>query len=98
MRKSPRTKVCFPVEYQSMAEMRQGMVANISFTGALLESASESIEPGTRLVLRCSIFVGSFDIELAGEIVRNTDGGFAVEFVDLGRSQVELLRRIFAET
>ncbi len=80
-----------------MMSMGQGMLANVSYSGALVEPASESIELGTRLVLRCSLFVGSFDIELAGEIVRNTDGGFAVRFVDLGPRQMDLLRRMFAQ-
>jgi len=44
--------------------------------------------------MRCSFFVGSFDIELVGNVVRHTETGFAAQFRDLGAEQLKMLNAI----
>ena len=67
------------------------MVWDISTSGARIERASVLVELGARVGLHASFFPGSFDVELMGSVVRQTDGGFAVRFVDVGPLQAELL-------
>ena len=48
--------------------------------------------PGTRLTLRSSFYPGSMEIPLRSEVVRETEDGFAVRFIDLGEREETLLR------
>ena len=86
-----------PVEYQSTTVNGQGTVWNISASGARIENASAFMESGARLGLRASFYPGSFDVVLTGDVVRHTEGGFAVQFVALGPAQKGLLRKALPE-
>jgi hypothetical protein len=44
--------------------------------------------------LRLSYLPGSFETELTGRVVRQTEGGFAIQFVDLEEEHVALLERM----
>jgi hypothetical protein len=68
-------------------------VWNVSTSGARIENALPPVGPGTRVWLRFSFYVGSFATEVAAEVVRRTETGFAVRFCELGPSQYELLRK-----
>ena len=70
------------------------MVWNISASGVRIEHASVLVEPGARVGLRSSFFPGSFDVELMGEVVRHTEAGFAMRFIDVGPLQRELLHLV----
>ena len=105
-RAATRVKLQAPVEYRgSEAQGTQGTqgthgtgtIWDISASGARLEDVSASLEQGATAWLRCSFFLGSFDVELKGSVVRHTETGFAVEFRDLGKAQVGLLRSILPE-
>jgi hypothetical protein len=82
------------MEYRNDAVHGHGTIWDISASGARIENASEPVDQGATLGLRSSFFPGSFDVELTGDVVRHTESGFAVQFVELGAPQIEFLRRV----
>ena len=93
-RVAPRFKMQAPVEYRGQAAQGNGMTWDISSSGLRVDDASTRLDPGELARLRCSFFVGSFDVELVGNVVRHTNTGFAVQFRDLGAAQLKLLHSI----
>ena len=64
-----------------------GMLANISYSGALIEDIAMRPEIGTRVVLYVhlhpqSAFAAETPLELAGHVVRHSSTGFAIEYED----------------
>ena len=64
-----------------------GMLANISYSGALIEDITMQPEIGTRVVLYVyleptSAFEATTPFELAGQVVRHTPTGFAIKYKD----------------
>ncbi len=64
-----------------------GRLANISYSGALIEDITMQPEIGTRVVLYVyleptSAFEATTPFELAGRVVRHTPTGFAIEYDD----------------
>ncbi len=62
-----------------------GMLANISYTGALIEAANMEPEVGTLVTLYVyleppSAFGAATPFKLAGYVVRNSPTGFAIEY------------------
>ncbi len=96
-RAATRVRLRAPVEYRGSEARGTGTIWDISASGARLEDVSTCLERGATTWLRCSFFLGSFDVELKGSVVRHTGTGFAVEFRDLGKAQVGLLRSILPE-
>ncbi len=89
----PRHEIRAPVAYWGRNLEGGGTIANISYSGALIESASRSAAPGTPLKL----FVNGVDfssVEVASEVVRTTPSGFAVCFKDLGPETLRLLSQL----
>ena len=97
-RAAPRVKLRGPTEYRNSGIEGHGTVWDISASGALIEDASALIEQGERIGLRSSFFPGSFDIELRADVVRHTETGFAVQFVELDAPQIDFLRRVLPGT
>ncbi len=91
-RREPRFPVQVPTEYEN-SQTGSGLTENVSLSGVLIE-ASRSIPIQTEIRLRFSFFVGSFDTEFQGTVIRHTGGGFAVQFGDMDPVQAEVLRRI----
>ena len=60
-----------------------GRVLNISKSGALIESADQLVPVGSRIKLRFSFLEDSVPVEVPALVVRETEGGFAVEFKKL---------------
>ncbi len=81
-----------PVEYENGGP-GSGILWDISESGAHIEEVSRLVESGSSLTLRFSFFVGSFDVPFRGDTVRTTDWGFAVRFVDVSESQLDMLSR-----
>ncbi len=96
-RAATRVRLRAPVEYRGSEERGTGTIWDISASGARLEDVSTCLERGATAWLRCSFFLGSFDVELEGSVVRHTETGFAVEFRELVRAQVGLLRSILPD-
>ncbi len=64
-----------------------GVLANISYSGALVEDTTIQPEIGTRVVLYVylqppSAFAAATPIKLAGHVVRHRSNGFAIEYKD----------------
>jgi hypothetical protein len=64
-----------------------GMLADISYSGALIEGTTMQPEIGTRVVLYVylkppSAFEAKAPFELTGHIVRHSSTGFAIEYED----------------
>ena len=64
-----------------------GVLANISYTGALIEDTSARPETGTPVVLYVDLkppgaFGAAAPFKLAGHVVRHTPTGFAIEYDD----------------
>jgi len=76
-RKTPRFKARFDALYSSGAREGAGVLAEISYAGVRLEETSIKPDLGTRVTLY--IFVRPVQpFELAGEVVRHTERGFAL--------------------
>jgi hypothetical protein len=64
-----------------------GELANISYSGALIEGTTIRPEIGTFVVLHVNLnppsaFEATTPFELAGNVVRHTTTGFAIEYKD----------------
>ncbi len=89
----PRHEIHAPVAFWGTNLEGGGTIANISYSGALIEPASRSAVLGMPLKL----FVNGMDfssVEVASEVVRTTPSGFAVCFVDLGPETLRLLSQL----
>ena len=91
---APRFKLRAPTEYQNESVHGNGMIWDISASGARIENVTSVVDPGATIALRSSFFPGSFDIQLKGDVVRHTRSGFAVQFIELEAAQIDFLRTI----
>ena len=95
-RAAPRFSVQVPTEYEN-SHMGSGLTENVSLSGVLIEPASRSIAIQTEIGMRFSFFIGSFGTVFQGTVVRHTEDGFAVQFIDMDEAQLEVLRKILPE-
>ena len=94
-RVAPRFEIQAPVEYQPASVEGHGLTEKVSRSGVRIERAS-SIHPiGTELWMRFSFFLSSFETKFSGNVVRHTDGGFAVQFGEMDEARREVLQRAF---
>ena len=93
--RAPRASVCFVAQYGGKRIDGTGSLCNLSRTGALVEPAEPTVPPGARLKLEFRGLGSS--IELAAEVVRRTDAGFAVRFADVDAETLARLRLEIAE-
>ncbi len=91
-RVAPRFSVQVLTEYED-SYMGSGLTENVSLSGVRIEHASRSIPIQTEIRLRFSFFIGSFDTEFQGTVIRHTGDGFAVQFGDMDEAQLVVLRR-----
>lgn len=78
-RKDTRFKTRFDVLYSGGPTEGAGVLVDISYSGARLESASWSPEVGADV--RLYVFVQPVaPFELLGHVVRCTEGGFAIRY------------------
>jgi hypothetical protein len=89
---APRFLVHVPVSFQGPAVAGSGTIQDISTSGARLRAAGAPPQPGATMTMRFSIFPGSLEISLSSEIVRHTEDGFAVRFLDLSYDQDQYLK------
>jgi c-di-GMP-binding flagellar brake protein YcgR len=82
-RRFRRVSVRFEIEYSGRSVSGTGTVQNISSTGALIEDADPPLLSGGEVTLRFSIFEDSAPITIRGKVVRETENGFGVEFVEM---------------
>ena len=90
-RRARRFGVRAPAQYAN-SNPGTGMTENISISGVLIENASMQVGVGASVELRFSFYPGSFDTSFSGNVIRQTETGFALRFTDVGDDQLALLR------
>ena len=81
-RRAGRVSTQFESLYSAGRTEGTGVLADISFTGAMVEGASMKPEIGKPL--RIYVFVQPVaPFELVGTVVRHTENGFAIEYPDV---------------
>ena len=86
-RRHDRFITALNAHYSSDSEEGIGVLANISYCGALVEDAS--IKPSVGSKVRVYVFVEPVDpiapaspFELVGRVVRHSSSGFAIDYED----------------
>jgi hypothetical protein len=93
-RSAPRFDIRAPAEYRWNGRTGNGTIWNISASGARIEKITTPAVLGTEIRVRSSFFPGSFEAELPGYVVRETElGGFAIRWVHLGERERRILER-----
>jgi hypothetical protein len=82
-RPATRYSLRAPASYRCDAFEGVGEVQNISRSGLLLERCSAPAREGLTVWLRASYFPGSTEVPIESQVVRTTESGFAVRFVNL---------------
>jgi hypothetical protein len=77
-----RVRTHFEILYSSGREDGSGILANISYSGALLIQASVQPRMGSQVRVYVLLSEDS-PFEVVGEVVRHVDDGFAIEYADL---------------
>ena len=72
----------------------QGLVTNLSQTGAMVERCSEPLDPGAKLVLRLKPAGGFKTVSVEAEVVRTTEEGFALRFTETSAAARDLLAEV----
>ncbi len=69
-------------QFETLSASGTAALMDISYSGALL--GETSTKPGVGSLITLDVFVQPVDpIELAGEVVRHTENGFAIEYKDV---------------
>ena len=86
-RRGERVSTALNAHYSSGPEEGIGVLANISYSGALIEGSSVQPSVGSRV--RVYVFTEPLDpiapaspCELVGRVVRHSSSGFAIEYED----------------
>jgi hypothetical protein len=81
-RRAGRVATQFESLYSAGRSEGTGVLADISYTGAMIEGATTKPEIGKQL--RIYVFVQPVaPFELVGLVVRHTEAGFAIEYPDM---------------
>ena len=86
-RRDNRISIRLEAHYSFGRVVEFGVLANISYSGALIEDTTMQPEIGTPITLRVylepsSAFEAATPFELAGHVVRHSPNGFAIEYDD----------------
>jgi len=86
-RRGKRVSTALNAHYSSGPEDGIGVLANVSYSGALIEDSSVQPTVGSRV--RIYVFSEPVDpiapaspVELVGRVVRHSSSGFAIEYED----------------
>lgn len=90
-RVAPRLRLQAAARYSSGPASGEGIVKNMSRSGALIENVSNPLRPGTKVTLHICLVSGAEEMQLSAEVVRETPEGFAIRFVGLESRQATLL-------
>ncbi len=91
-RASARVSVRFPVTYTGRHVKGTAMALNVSATGALLENAEPLLISGGKIRLRFSLAQDAIPVDVAAEVVRETETGFSVRFTSMDARLKAVLR------
>jgi hypothetical protein len=95
-RRAHRVPVYFSCEFFGRKIQGEGMVRNISVSGALVEEAEPLLIAGTEVKLRFSLGPDTLPVEVGAEVVRETEGGFAVRFDCIDARVRSVLQQLIA--
>ncbi len=95
-RRHVRFTTALNAHYSSDPEEGIGVLANISYSGALIEDSS--VQPSVGYRVRVYVFVEPVDpiapaspYELVGRVVRHSSSGFAIDYEDADRDVRKLV-------
>lgn len=81
-RPARRFQLRIPVKYESEGQSGDGMLVDLSSSGALIEATNVPLSFGAMVDIGYTLESDEKPTELYGKVVRETDSGFAVEFVE----------------
>jgi hypothetical protein len=95
-RRGDRVPTALNAHYSSGPEDGIGVLANISYSGALVEGSS--VQPSVGTKVRIYVFTEPVDpiapaspYELVGRVVRHSSSGFAIEYEDTDPEVLKLV-------
>ncbi|HME70161.1 MAG TPA: PilZ domain-containing protein [Myxococcota bacterium] len=81
-RRNSRIRTHFETTYSTERQEGSAILANISYSGALLTQAS--LQPRLGSQVRVYVLLNEdFPFVIVGKVVRHVEGGFAIEYADL---------------
>jgi hypothetical protein len=81
-RPARRFQLRIPVDYESDGQSGEGMLIDLSSSGALIEATNVPLRFGALVDIGYTLEGDEKPTEIYGKVVRETDSGFAVEFVE----------------
>jgi len=82
--RSPRIRTWFETHFSSQRQEGEGILADISYTGARVEDARPCPKIGASVVLYVSLPEQDKPFQLEGKVARHTQEGFAIEYENVG--------------
>jgi hypothetical protein len=79
---TPRYEFDLPVRYSGRDFEGHGLLCNISSTGASISEPTILVPNGTELCVEFGPLSGSMAVSMRSEVVRETEKGFAVQFIE----------------
>jgi hypothetical protein len=80
IRRSPRIRTWFETHFSSQRQEGEGVLADISYTGARVEDTGIRPSIGALAILYVCLPDDPKPIQLEGRVARHTDAGFAIEY------------------
>ncbi|MFQ5513567.1 MAG: PilZ domain-containing protein [Myxococcota bacterium] len=91
-RKAPRVEVHFETQYEERLLKGQGVVRNISASGALIDDADPRLPVGSEVSLSFSLQPDTLPLRIRGSVVRETERGFGVTFLAMDARTRKVLK------
>ncbi|MDH5308312.1 MAG: PilZ domain-containing protein, partial [Myxococcales bacterium] len=79
-RRSPRIRTWFETHFSSQRQEGEGILADISYTGARIEDVELQPKVGAHTILYVSLPNQDKPFQLEGKVARHTAGGFAIAY------------------
>jgi len=105
MPKQTEARRCERSDLEARVEVRmdsgvlvEGSTRDVSLNGLwFFTDRSLPIGNRTRVRLVADTSIGRFNVEMSGRVVRDDEGGVAIEFLDLKGESIENLRQVVGE-
>ncbi len=81
-----RFEMRIPVEFKGGPERGEGIIWDMSMTGARIEVATAPMRPGTPVHMKFSYASEAEPVFAAAKVVRATETGFAVRFTRMSKA------------
>ena len=80
IRRSPRIRTWFETHFSSQRQEGEGVLADVSYTGARVEDTGIQPSVGALAILYVCLPDDPKPFQLEGKVVRHTEAGFAIEY------------------